>query len=156
MLADGDEDLSSHVTALLGARGLVLNVDTSCTLLNEELGELHDGGQTTVTGVGIGNDGTEVVDIGELGALRGGGRQTLVTLFAVVEKLGHEKVLHLVGHSGVRVVCKIRAGLVGGRGGRGALPSGHIDGVEVLCHLGDHDGIETAVGVAHILVLKAG
>jgi hypothetical protein len=40
--------LSCHVTALLSAGSLVLDVDTSCTSLDHHLGELHDGGKTTV------------------------------------------------------------------------------------------------------------
>lgn len=97
VLGDGDENLAGHVAALLGARGLILDVNTGSTLLNEELGELHDGGKTTVTGIGIGDDGTEVVDVGELGALRLGNGETLLTLLAVVEKLGHEEMADLVG-----------------------------------------------------------
>lgn len=117
MFADGDQDLSGHVTTLLGTRSLVLNVNTSSTLLNEELGELHDGGETTVTSVGIGNDGSEVVEVVEVGALRLGDGETLLALLSVVEELGHEEVTDLVGDGGVGVISQIRAGLVRGRGG---------------------------------------
>ena len=60
VLLDRDEHFASHVAALLGARSLVLDMDTSCTSLNEELGQLHSGSETTMTGVGIGDDGSEV------------------------------------------------------------------------------------------------
>jgi hypothetical protein len=102
VLGDGDEDLSGHVSTLLGTRSLVFNVNSGGSTLNEELGELKDGGQSSVSGVGIGNDGTEVVDVGLGGTLLNGGRETLLTLLAVVEKLGLEEVLDLVGDSVLR------------------------------------------------------
>ncbi len=102
VLADGDKDLAGHVATLLGARGLVLNVNTSSTLLNKELGELHDGGETAMAGVGIGNDGTEVVNVGELGTLALGDTETLLALLAVVEELGHEQVANLVGDGSLK------------------------------------------------------
>lgn len=39
---------------------------------------------------------------------------------------------------------KIRSGLVGGRRGGGALPSGHVNGLKVLCHLGHLDWVQTS------------
>lgn len=171
VLADGDQDLAGHVSALLGSGGLVLNVNTSGTLLDEKLGELHDGGQTAVAGIGISNDGAEVVDVGDLGAVTLGVAQALLALLAVVEQLGHEKMADLVGDGGLQrisfifirngsfrtyhgVISQIRAGLVrrGSCGGR--LPSRDVDGVEVLGHLGNHDGVETAIGEAGVLVLS--
>jgi len=119
VLADGHEHLARHVPALLGARGLVLDVDARRALLDEELGQLHDGRQAAVARVGVGDDGPQVVDVeGALGARGLGHAQALLALFPVVEELGHEQVLDLVGHSGVGVVCQIRAGLVRRGGGR--------------------------------------
>lgn len=89
VLADWDKDLAGHMAALLGTWSLVLNVDTGSTLLDEELGELHDGGQATVASVGIGNDRAEVVNVGDGSTLTLGGSQALLALLAVVEKLGH-------------------------------------------------------------------
>lgn len=65
VLADGNKHLSCHVTALLRSRSLVLNVNTGGAFLDEQLGELHDGSEATVTGVGIGDDGAEEVGVGD-------------------------------------------------------------------------------------------
>lgn len=64
VLRDGHEDLAGHVAALLRAGGLVLNVDPRRSLLDEELGELHYGGEAAMARIGVGDDGTEVVDVG--------------------------------------------------------------------------------------------
>ena len=105
VLRDGDEDLAGHVSTLLRTRSLVFDVDSSCTLLNEELGELHDGSETTVTSVRIGNDGPEVVDLGCFGEFGFRHTRAGLALFSVVEELCHEEVLDLVGDGVGRVVC---------------------------------------------------
>lgn len=99
VFADGYKHLSSHVATLLGARGLVLNVNTSSTTLNEQLGQLHHSGKTTVTSISIGDDRAQVVDIGNILALSPGRGHTLLTLFPVVEQLSKEELVDLVGHS---------------------------------------------------------
>lgn len=124
VLADRHQHLSSHMSTLLRARRLILNVNSGCSLLNEQLGELHDGSQTTVAGVSIGDDGTQVVDVGQLGAVGfGGGGYAFFALLAVVEELGHEEVADLVGNGGLEGLD----GLVGGGGGEdvrmGNLPN---------------------------------
>ena len=43
VFADRDQDLASHVSTLLSAGCLVLDVNASSSLLDKELGELHDG-----------------------------------------------------------------------------------------------------------------
>lgn len=101
VLADRYQNLSGHVAALLGAWCLILDVNTGRTLLDEQLSKLHDGRQTTVAGVRIGDNGTEVVDIGELRTLRLGCRQALVALFPVMEELRHEEVGNLVWDGGL-------------------------------------------------------
>lgn len=101
VLLNGDKDLAGHVSALLGARGLILNVDAGGALLDEELGELHDGRETAVARVGVGDDGSQVVDVGELGASLFGDAQAFLALFPVVKELGHEQVGDLVRHSGL-------------------------------------------------------
>jgi hypothetical protein len=64
VLADRDQDFTSHVATLLGTRSLILNVNASSTLLDEELGELHDSSQTTVTSIRISNERSQEVDVG--------------------------------------------------------------------------------------------
>ena len=147
VLLDGDKHLTGHVTTLFGTGSLVLNVDTGGTLFDKELGELHDGSETAVTSVGVGNNGTEVVDDGRLGALLGREVGSLLALLAVVEELCHEEVLNLEGDGVVRVVSQIGTGLVGGRGGGRTLPTRDVDGFEVLGHLGHLDGVKGTVSV---------
>ncbi len=59
------------MTALLAAMKLILEVNTSSTLLSKELGQLEDSAETTVTGIGVGNDGSQVFYPGCLGLLFG-------------------------------------------------------------------------------------
>jgi hypothetical protein len=56
VLRNGHQHLAGHVAALLGAGRLVLDVDAGGALLDEELGQLHDGRQAAVASVGIGDD----------------------------------------------------------------------------------------------------
>ena len=90
VFTDRDQDLASHVSTLLSARCLILDMNTSGSSRDEPLGQLHHGSQTTVASVGIGNDGTEVVHIGNLGALFLGGCDAFLPLLSVVEELSHE------------------------------------------------------------------
>ena len=101
VLADGHQHLARHVPAFLGAGGLVFDVDAGRALFDEELGELHDGGEAAVARVCVGDDGSEVVGIGEAGALVFGRGEALFALFAVVEELGEPEVLDLVGDGGL-------------------------------------------------------
>lgn len=112
VLGDGDEDLSGHVAALLGSSHLILQVNTGSTALDEHLGELHVGSDTTVAGIGISNDGAKEVNVGHLCALLLGGGETGLTLLAVVEGLGKEEVLDLVGDGVHGVISQIGTGLV--------------------------------------------
>ncbi|KUI62650.1 hypothetical protein VP1G_11414 [Cytospora mali] len=102
VLTDGHEHLAGHVSALLGPGRLVLDVDAGSTLLDEQLGQLHDGRQATVASVTIGDDGAEVVDVGQARPLGLRCRQTLVPLLPVVEELRHEEVGYLVGDGGLK------------------------------------------------------
>lgn len=107
MLADGDQDLSSHVTALLGSWGLVFNMDTSSSLLDEKLGKLHNGSQTAMSSISIGNDWSEVVNVLQLAAgLSRSGGDSFFALLSVVEELCHEEMLNLVWNSSL--VDKVR------------------------------------------------
>jgi hypothetical protein len=112
VLADRNQDFASHVAALLGTRSLILNVNASSTLLDEELGELHNSSKTTVASICISNERSQEVDVGCLRLVWRA--EALFALLAVVEELSHEEVADLVGDGGVRVVCKIGTRLVGG------------------------------------------
>lgn len=68
VLLDGDKDFAGHVSAFLRAWSLILNVNTCCSLLHEQLGQLHDGCETTMTSVRICNDRSEVVNVLQLAA----------------------------------------------------------------------------------------
>jgi hypothetical protein len=105
VLADGDKHFAGHVSALLRSGRLVLNVDACCALLDEELRELHDCGEAAVTGIRIGDDGSEVVDTGSVRSVCFGCGEALFSLLAVVKELGHEEVADLVRDRGVGVVC---------------------------------------------------
>mmetsp|Transcript_44348 Transcript_44348/g.105605 ORF Transcript_44348/g.105605 Transcript_44348/m.105605 type:complete len:297 (+) Transcript_44348:885-1775(+) len=147
VLLSGDEDLAAHVAALLGARLLVLDVDPSSASLNEHLGQLHGGGKATVPRVCIRDDGVQVVHAGRLGTVRRAHAPALLVLLSVVEELGTEELVHLVGHGVVGVVRHVGARLVRGGGGGGALPAAHVDGGEVLGHLRDLHGVQRPEGV---------
>ena len=103
VLADGDEHFARHVSAFLGAWGLVFNVDAGGPLFDEEFGELHDGCEATVACVGVGNDGSQIVDIGNSGSLVFWCREALFPLFAVVEELCEPEMLDFVGDCGLEV-----------------------------------------------------
>ena len=62
---------------------------------DKHFGEFHDGGETAVAGVGVGDDGTEEVYERGFGAVSGGHVHSCGTLFSVVEELRHEQVFDL-------------------------------------------------------------
>mmetsp|Transcript_82936 Transcript_82936/g.222482 ORF Transcript_82936/g.222482 Transcript_82936/m.222482 type:complete len:618 (-) Transcript_82936:32-1885(-) len=142
VLAGGHENLAAHVAALLGAVALILEVDASRTSINHELGQAHDGGHATVAGITVGNDGTKVVN----GVLEVTGSPLSLKLLAVMELLGLEQALNVLGDSVHGVVSKIgtrlhHRGMVGGR-----LPAGNVDGLGEANHLGDLGIVEAAEG----------
>jgi hypothetical protein len=97
MFANRNQDLPSHMPALLRPRRLVLNMDTRSTLLNKQLGQFHDGSQASMSRISVGDDGAQVIDVGELGAVGfRGGCDPFFALLAVVEELRLEEVLHFV------------------------------------------------------------
>eukprot|EP00128_Syssomonas_multiformis_P016434 Colp12_sorted_trinity150504_noHs@9148 len=147
VLRHGDKNLATHVTALLGTGSLVLNVNTSNTSLNEHLGELHNGRETTVTSVGVSDDGAEEVNVRSLQTLLARHLSASLVLAAIMEELGLDKVLGLVGDSVHGVVSQIRTGLVGSGGSGGALPTRNVHSADVLGHLHDLDGVESTESV---------
>ncbi len=98
MFGDGHQHFTSHVPALLRSGSLVLDVNSGSTLLDEHFRELHNRSQASVTGVGISNDGTEVVDNRSFGELSISQVGASFVLFAIMEELGHEQLLNLVGY----------------------------------------------------------
>ena len=118
------------------------------------------------------NEGSQVVHVCNAAAVGFRCRKSLFPLLAVVEALSHPEVLDLVWHSVllegqctsgqkanavsyVRVVGKVRPGLISGGGGGGGLPARDIDGIEVRSHLSDHDRIQAAIGEASFLAAEA-
>lgn len=76
VLGDGYQNLSRHVPALLRARSLVFNMNSSGTLL----GEPHDGRETSMSWIGVGDDGSEIVDSFRICGLRRGEVRTVFPL----------------------------------------------------------------------------
>mmetsp|Transcript_40457 Transcript_40457/g.104674 ORF Transcript_40457/g.104674 Transcript_40457/m.104674 type:complete len:452 (-) Transcript_40457:157-1512(-) len=147
VLPSGDKDLAAHVAALLGARLLVLDVDAAGAVLDEHLRELHGGGDAAVAGVRVGDDRIEVVHDGGLGPVLRGQAAALLVLLAVVEELGAEELVHLVGHRVVGVVRDVGPRLVGGRGRGAALPAADVDGGQIFGHLHHLHGVQSSEGV---------
>ena len=153
MLTDRYEHFPSHMPAFLGPWCLVLDMNSSCPLLNKQLRKLHDCSEAPMAGVCVGYDGTEIVHICNATTMRFGGGDALLPLFTVMKELGEEQLLHFVGHSVHRIVCKIRRGFVG-RGGRGgALPARDVDRVKIFRHLGKHSGFKAAVCEGSLAIL---
>lgn len=107
MLADRDQYLAGHVPALLGPRGLILNVDACRAPLDKQLRQFHDCRQSSVPSVGIGDDGPQVVDICNPVTVGLGRRESLFAHFPVVEELCHEQLIDLPG-DGVLVLISRR------------------------------------------------
>jgi hypothetical protein len=102
MFTDWNQHFPSHVPALLSPRRLVLDMYSRCSLLDEQLRELHHCGQSPMSGVCVCDDGAEIIDVCELGAVsfRFCGN-AFFALLAVVEELGHEEVGDFVGDGGL-------------------------------------------------------
>lgn len=87
--------LSGHVTALLGARSLVLNVNSGGAGLNEHPNKFQRRRETSMARISISDDGSQVVDLGELQTLLGRQTKPFLPLLAVVEHLSFEEVVDL-------------------------------------------------------------
>jgi hypothetical protein len=86
------------MSALLRPGSLVLDMDAGRALFHKHLCELHHGGEASVAGVGVGDDGPEEVGVGEFGTCGLGDAEALFALLAVVEELGKPQMLHLSGN----------------------------------------------------------
>lgn len=115
MFTNRHQDLSSHMATLLCTRRLILNMNTSRTTFNKELGQLHDSSETAMSRIGIGDDGSEVVVVLDGAAFFAGGGYALFALFSVVEELGHEQLVDFVG-DGVLTRNISNEQTLGGRG----------------------------------------
>jgi hypothetical protein len=90
--------LARHMTALFGAGSLIFNVNAGSSSLDEELGQLHDCGQTAVASIGVGNDRSQIINVRDLVALILWSSHPLFSLFPVMEELCHEQLIDFVGH----------------------------------------------------------
>jgi hypothetical protein len=104
MFGDRDEYLACHVSAFLRTRCLIFDMDTSGTFLDKHLGEFEHGSEATVPGIGISDDGAEIIDVGDFGSLLRGKVGSGLALLSVMEELGLEEVLDLVWYGVGRVV----------------------------------------------------
>lgn len=98
------------MSALLRSWGLVFNVNTSSSILDEEFGQLHDCGQTTVTSIGVRNDGSEKIGVRNAAPARFRSGYAFFTLFPVVEELSQEKLVHFIWNG---VLCTLLIGSLG-------------------------------------------
>jgi hypothetical protein len=73
-------------------------MDTSSSLLNKQLCELHDGGQTSMPCIRIGDDWSQVIDVLQFLAVGFRCSDALLSLLAIVEHLRHEQMANLVGY----------------------------------------------------------
>ena len=87
----------SHVTALLRPGLLVLEVHPGGAGLHEELDELHDRAQASVSGVAVGDDGGQIVDLRSWILPGEDGGCALFVLTAVVMELRPYELIACVG-----------------------------------------------------------
>src|SRR6266540_6280837 len=98
MLLDWNKDLSSHMSTLLRSGCLVFDMNTSRSLLDEHLRELHDSRQPAMPRICIGNYRAQVIHIRRLGKFFFCHPRTSFALLSIMEELCHEQMLDLIGH----------------------------------------------------------
>merc|ERR1712063_221866 len=86
----------------------IFDMYTSRALLYEELGELHDSRKTSVSGICIRNNRSQIIDACDFRAAGFCGSQALFALLSVVEQLRHKEMTNFVRYSCVGVICQIR------------------------------------------------
>ena len=85
-----------HMSTLFCSRCLIFNVDASCSLLNEQLCQLHNRRQTTMTRVRICDDRPQEIGVRNLAPICFGRADALFALLPVMEELGREEVMYFV------------------------------------------------------------
>lgn len=87
-----------------------MNSTSAC--LNEHFDQLHHRGDSSKASVSVGNAGHEVVDLLGLVSLLGRQVVSFIILLAVVEELGVDELLDLVGHRAHGIIGEVWARLV--------------------------------------------
>ena len=109
--------------------------------IRDRLGELEDCAEASVAGVAVCYDGSKIVDVGSGLALVGAESSSLIVVSSVVQLLGFEETLYLVGHGVIRVVPKVWRDFIGGCEDGRARPAGNVQDLLVRCLLGHLDWI---------------
>lgn len=152
VLAGRHEDLTGEMAAFLAAVQLVLEVYRGSAVLREELGELENGGETSVPGVTVGDDGPQVVCVGCAGALLRCELPSGIPLLTVVHRLSLGEALDLVRYGVVWVVAEVGGHLVGGCEEGRAGPAGDVEDLLVRRLLGHLDGIDSTHYLAESVI----
>lgn len=97
MLTNGNQDLSSHVTAFLSSRRLIFDVYSSSSSFDEQPRQLHNSGKPAMASISVRNDWAEVVNIWLLSTFGWRHGEAGLTLLPVVEELCLEQMLDLIG-----------------------------------------------------------
>ena len=130
LLVARHQHLAALVSALLGARLLVLDVIAGHARLDEAPDEIADMGVTAVPGVGIGDDQRPEVDLRRGLALVLGHTCAGEALVAIGGEQGPDNAGGLVGNLREGVARQVRSGVLGGRAlGRGG-PSAQVEGLD--------------------------
>lgn len=104
MLADRYKHFARHVTALLSTRRLVFDMYTGRSILDEQFGKLHDRREAAVACVSVGYHWPKKVRVRYASSLVFRDRQTFFALFTIVEELGEEKLVDLIGNGVLSLV----------------------------------------------------
>ena len=135
------------MSTLFRSRFLIFKMNTRSTRFDKELDELHDCTQSSMSGITIGHNGSEIIHEWSRLLTVKECLGTFIVLTTVMMKLGAYQLIHLVGYCIHGIIGKVGSRFIGSTGGRRTLPSGYIDTGQVGCHLNGLDGIEGAKGM---------
>src|SRR5271156_1971786 len=107
MLADRNEDFASQMTAFLSTMELVLEVNSSSSILGKQLCKLQDCRQPSVTGITISYDRPHVINIRSSLPFVDGHLSASIEMLPVMHLLSLEQPLDLVWYRVIRVVSKV-------------------------------------------------